>query len=375
MLSLVHAVVPTRHILGTNFYAIGNAVVPMKNNIAPAIACRNVEIHSAAGIPCAGAAPLHVLDDNLRGRHLPHIHRLVWRIKYVRTHIADRPVAVVDPAVPIVRMQPHAAVLLPVWFADRRAATPKIPVNPFRHGNRMGTAKHCVGPVRKTEHFRHISDDTFFQVFFKQRTMRYVVSLVADTHGNTVLRRFRFDEKHFFERMGKRFLDKGGNSTANRHERRKRMMMIGRCNKDGIERFAHFFEHYTIIGIGLRRINRRTPPFLGANFLQFGKCIRIRLAQRRHLASADRACAIEKLASPVAAANDCNADRRTCRQLRRTTATETGTPDIKKRHCASNRRALDQTSTSHRHLNPPLPCNDFSQLSHNQSKQSCTHQA
>ena len=274
-------------------------------------------------------------------------------------------------------MHPVLVGRVGVEIADGRAAAPEIPVHPLGRRNRGGTLVDGIAPVIVGPNLRHLAECAFLDALdavFHRRERVAVGAALGDDTG--ALARFGEDEIALGGRQAQGLVEIDVDAAAKRHHRRQAVLMVGRLHDDCVDLAIHLLEHILIRGKssgGSIVLALLGAARLGHILVEPGETSRVGIDDRHQILAKD---SVDHRMRLKPAADERNANFVSLGDLTVARKSEIGAPDIEKRHRAGYRRALEKIPACNCHFKSPCSGDDsFLQLSHNQPKQSCTHQA
>ena len=334
-------------------HAVLQPVPPVERDVAVGIRSRKDEFKLVAVSPSAFQRKACIVTDHLRRILEPQ--RPERNIHDVHAEVADRSVAVADPAVPAMRMHPVLVGRIGVEIADGRAAAPEIPVHPLGRRNRGRTLVDGIAPVVVRPDFLHFAERAFLDALdaiFHRWEGVPVSAALGDDAG--AFARFCEDKIALGGSQAQGLVEIDVNAAAERHHRRQTVLMVGSLHDDSVDFPFHLIEHVLIrgkapgAGVVLALFGAAR---LGDILVEPGKTRRIGIYDRNEILAKN---AIDHRMSLKSATDERDADFISLGDLTIAGKSEIGTTDIEKRHRAGNSRAFEKIPACNGHFKSPL---------------------
>ena len=219
----------------------------MKRDFAALLVSREMELENVAVRPGAVERELRVVTLYAVG--ILKAERPESDVHNMHTEIADRTVAVTDPAVPAVRM--HAVLIgsLRIIVADRRAAAPRIPVEPLRRRKRCRARENRVDAVVVAPDLLDLAESAFVDAVDAVLHRREGMTVCSALGYDTWLFSGLFKKEIAFRRgKNERLVEIDVNPAANSHDRGENVLMVRRFDDNGVKLVADRIEHVLIGG-------------------------------------------------------------------------------------------------------------------------------
>ncbi|OQC28120.1 MAG: hypothetical protein BWX70_01963 [Verrucomicrobia bacterium ADurb.Bin070] len=174
-------------------------------------------------------------------------------------HVADRPVAVIVPEMPAVRMQVRVIV------AEGTGANPGIPVETLRQRQRgrMVAVVQAVAPRRPAMDLMHLADGAGPDVLAQTAAAFVRMAVLPHLGDDAGTLRFIPQQSRIGYRVREGLFDVCVDAAAHGQQCGRRVLMVGRSDHHGVQLFAHRVKQLAVIAKRLNRRNVRRSCRLG----------------------------------------------------------------------------------------------------------------
>ena len=223
------------------------AVEPVERHGVHAGPRGELPLHLGGPRPAARATPFRALRLDALGVDRVKRKRPEHGVDDVRAHVADRPVAVADPVVPVVRVHPVVVRVGRVVVAHGRGTTPGVPVHARGRLGLGRTRQHRVEAVVEAPHLAHLPDRAGADVLHETSHALFGVSVVAHLPDHAVLPRGGAHELHLRHGERHRLLHVHVQALPHREQRSRGVVVVGRGDRHGVKRAAQLLQHLAVV--------------------------------------------------------------------------------------------------------------------------------